>query len=131
MIDTVIELSGDVTLDDRGTHNYDQLYNKPKINDVEIIGEKSLDDLGIQPKGDYLTEEVDPLFSASPSAGITDEDIENWNNKSEFSGKYKDLEGLPFIPTNVSELNNDSGYISEIPSEYVTDTELENTLKLV
>ena len=129
MIDTVIELSGDVTLDDRGTHNYDQLYNKPKINDVEIIGNKSLDDLGIQPKGDYLTEEVEPLFSSSPSAGITEKDIDSWNKKSEFSGKYEDLQNKPFIPTNVSELNNDSGYINSIPSEYVTDTELQNSLK--
>lgn len=30
------------------------------------------------------------------------------------------------IPTKLSELENDKGYITEIPSEYVTDTELNN-----
>lgn len=40
-----------------GTTNYNQLTNKPKINGVELVGEKTLDDLGIQPSGDYLTAE--------------------------------------------------------------------------
>ena len=29
------------------------------------------------------------------------------------------------IPTNISELNNDSGYLTSIPAEYITETELE------
>ena len=40
--------------------DYKQLKNKPSINGVEIDGNKTLDDLGIQPKGEYLTEETDP-----------------------------------------------------------------------
>ena len=32
-----------------------------------------------QAKGNYLTSESDPVFSASPAAGITAQDIENWN----------------------------------------------------
>lgn len=38
-----------------------------------------------------------------------------------------DVDALPdttFIPTKVSELTNDSGYITSIPSEYVTESEL-------
>lgn len=34
------------------------------------------------------------------------------------------LPNYPTIPTNVSQLTNDSGYITSIPSEYVTETEL-------
>ena len=45
---------------DPGTSDYNGLTNKPKINGVELSGEKSLEDLGIQPAGDYLTEETDP-----------------------------------------------------------------------
>ena len=45
---------------DPGTGDYNSLTNKPKINGVELSGEKSLEDLGIQPAGDYLTEETDP-----------------------------------------------------------------------
>lgn len=36
------------------TANYNELTNKPSINGVTLIGNKSLDNLGIQPKGDYL-----------------------------------------------------------------------------
>lgn len=42
-----------------GTSNYEHLENKPSINGVELKGDKSLDELGIQPKGDYLTEHQD------------------------------------------------------------------------
>lgn len=42
-----------------GTSNYEDLENKPSINDVELIGNKTLDALGIQPKGNYLEEHQD------------------------------------------------------------------------
>ena len=45
---------------DGGGSDYKQLKNKPSIGGVEIDGNKTLDDLGIQPKGEYLTEETDP-----------------------------------------------------------------------
>lgn len=56
--------------------------------------------------------ESDPIFSASPAAAITNEDISNWDNKSEFSGSYNDLEDKPSIPENTSDLTNDSGFIT-------------------
>ena len=105
--------------------NYEVLDNKPSINGVELTGDKSLDDLNIQEKGDYLTNETDPVFKQSASYGITSQDIKNWNNKSEFSGNYDDLNGKPTIPTKTSELTNDSDYITGIPSEYITESELE------
>ena len=40
---------------DASTINYNELNNKPQINSIELSGNKSLDDLGIQPKGEYLT----------------------------------------------------------------------------
>ena len=36
-----------------GTTDYTQLSNKPQINNVELSGNKTLDDLGIQAKGNY------------------------------------------------------------------------------
>lgn len=36
-----------------GTIDYNELENKPFIDGVELQGNKSLDDLGIQPKGEY------------------------------------------------------------------------------
>ena len=41
--------------------------------------------------------ETDPVYSASPAAGITSTDITNWNNKSDFSGSYADLTNKPTI----------------------------------
>ena len=40
-----------------GTTNYEELENKPQINSIELSGNKSLDDLGIQASGDYATNE--------------------------------------------------------------------------
>lgn len=37
-----------------GTTDYTQLTNKPHINSVELSGNKSLSDLGIQPAGNYI-----------------------------------------------------------------------------
>lgn len=46
--------------------------------------------------------------------------------KSElFSKSYNDLTDKPTIPTNTSELTNDSGFITEIPTEYITQAEMQ------
>ena len=79
-----------------------------------------------QEKGNYLTEETDPTVPSFVK-NIKETDISNWNNKSEFSGSYNDLTNkptIPTVPTKVSELQNDSNYLSSIPLEYVTDTKL-------
>lgn len=43
-----------------GTKDYSALTNKPSIGGVELVGDKTLDDIGAQPKGAYLTKESDP-----------------------------------------------------------------------
>lgn len=43
---------------------------------------------------------------------VTASDKSNWNNKSNFSGSYTDLTNKPTLPTKVSDLTNDSGFIS-------------------
>ena len=56
---------------------------------------------------------------------------ETWNNKSDFSGSYDDLTNkptIPTVPTNVSEFTNDAGYLTSVPSEYVTETELSTAI---
>ena len=37
------------------TDNYEELVNRPFINEVEVLGKLSLTDLGVQPVGDYAT----------------------------------------------------------------------------
>ena len=123
---------------DTNTTNYRELSDKPSINGVELDRNKSLVELGIQPKGDYALKkdlprntselnndsgfltsftEEDPTVPDYVKA-ITAEDIEKWNNKSDFDGSYSSLTGTPTIPTKTSELTNDSSFASE---SYVTD----------
>lgn len=45
--------------------------------------------------GESSYTETDPVFAASAAHGITASDISNWNDKSEFSGRYEDLSGKP------------------------------------
>jgi hypothetical protein len=55
---------GNYTTVSSGTMDYDDLSNKPSINSVELSGNKTSADLGLQPAGSYLTIEVDPTVPA-------------------------------------------------------------------
>jgi hypothetical protein len=81
----------------------------------------------IEEKG-YITEEVEPAFNASAAKDITSEDITDWNNKSDFSGDYDDLTNKP---ENVSEFNNDAGYLTEHQSlaDYYTSGQTDALLE--
>ena len=197
-----------------GTSDYNSLENKPSVNGIELIGNKTTEELGLnvdlsnyatkeeipnktssltndsnfvsdenyihtdnnftnedknkvntalqsipseyvtetelENKG-YITEytETDPTVPTYVKE-ITQDDILNWDNKSNFSGSYNDLTNKPNIPTKTSGLTNDSNFVSDenyihtdnnftdvyknkvdsalqsIPSEYVTEIELEN-----
>ena len=70
-------------------------------------------------KGRIFTRSLTNM-NQSPTVG-------EWNLISTFSGNYNDLTNkptIPTVPTNISAFNNDSGYLTSIPSEYVTDNEL-------
>ena len=74
--------SGNITIESSGgTANYDELENRPQINSTTLTGNKSLSDLGIQPAGNYLTSESDPVFTASAAYGISSGDITSWDGK--------------------------------------------------
>lgn len=162
-----------IIINTSGTSNYEDLVNKPQINNVELVENKTLDELGIQAKGNYIeddnyihtdnnftdedkeklsglsnyddtgiknlintkqdkgdyalkselptktsqltndsgyiTEEQDPTVPSFVKK-ITEENITSWNNKSNFSGSYNDLDNKPIIPTSTSQLTNDSDY---------------------
>lgn len=86
-----------------GTTNYNYLINKPSINDVELKGNKSLEDLGI------ATSLAD-LADDEEHRTVSDEEKTAWNNKSDFSGDYNDLRNKPDIPTKLSDLEEDSAH---------------------
>lgn len=40
-----------------GTNNYEKLYNKPQINDITLIGNKTSEELGLEPTISDITEQ--------------------------------------------------------------------------
>lgn len=73
--------------------------------------------------------ESDPVFSASPAAGITSQNIASWDAKSNFSGSYNDLTNkptIPEVPTNVSTFTNDSGYQNSTQVQSAINTAIGN-----
>lgn len=90
--------------------DYSKLSNKPSINGIILEGNKTSEELGIISGG--LEKEEDPTVPSYVKQ-ILEEDIAKWNNKSDFSGKYEDLENQPDIPTQISQLENDSGFVTE------------------
>ena len=87
-----------------GTSDYKELENKPKINDVELIGNKTLSDLGIDQ--DFVKSESDPTVPSHVKA-ITTKNITDWNNKVD-----KNVNNL----TNYYNKNYIDGIIGDIES---------------
>lgn len=117
--------------------SYPILTNKPQINGVELIGNKTAQDLGLQPQGDYILRgEINIDGSISGDGFATKEELNTKVNKSElstvaFSGSYNDLKNrptIPSVPTKTSQLINDSGFLTQHQniSHLATKTELAN-----
>ena len=125
--------------------DYNDLTNKPTIptktsqlandnNFLTSIPSEYITETELNEKG-YLTEhqdisnlalktELHSHVNMAVLSTITNFKVNQWNNKSDFSGSYNDLTNKPTIPTKTSELTNDSNFLTSIPSEYVTETEL-------
>ena len=82
-------MSGRIGVSGPPSDDYENLIKKPQINGVTLIGDKSNADLGIP------TELAD-LMDDETHRTVTDEDIETWNAKSDFSGSYNDLTDVPY-----------------------------------
>ena len=72
-----------------GTFSYTDLTNKPSINNVTLSGNKSLNDLGIQPKGDYALESDIPDVSSFITKDVNN--LTNYTLKTN-TGSLIDLE---------------------------------------
>ena len=115
-------------INDGGTHDYDELDNKPQINGHTLEGNKTNEQLGIPvySAGENITISDDYVISATGGGGGTSdyEDLDNLpkvnnvtltGNKSlsdlgiQHAGNYA-LESE--IPTKTSDLTNDSGFIT-------------------
>lgn len=141
-----LEITADGTLNaqagggsETGTTNYNDLSNKPKINNVELTGNKSLNEIGVkqvyigeeEPTDESVTVWINPNEEATEipqktsdlindSGFITDNtnNLTNYTKTSELSnvatsGSYNDLEDKPDVPSKTSDLTNDSGFVTE------------------
>ena len=93
-----------------GTHNYEELANKPSINNVTLVGDKSLSDLGVPTKTSELTND---------SGFITSVPVTSVNSKTGAvvldASDVGALSDSTVIPTKTSELTNDSGFLTSVP----------------
>ena len=92
-----------------GTTNYDELENRPSINGKVLTGDKTLEELGIQPKGNYLTEvpkeyvTMDELSKKGYMTEETDPTVSEWAKqpiKPEYSKEEIGLGNVPNVATN-------------------------------
>lgn len=128
-----------------GTHNYNDLLDKPSINNVTLEGNKTLEELGVPLKTSELTNDSG-FISSIPSGYITEselsDELDNYatlaqlNTKADasslsavaLSGSYNDLTNKPTIPSKTSQLTNDSNFVSD--ANYVhTDNNFTTTEK--
>ncbi len=84
--------------------NYNDLTNAPNLSSVAISGDYS--DLTNQPLTiNSISSNGDTLFLSNGQVFISASDIG-------FSGNYNELSNLPSIPTNLSSMTNDVGFVT-------------------
>ena len=85
------------------------LITKERLNKVEnalsVITDAVNSKVGISQLHNHENKEILDTISVNK--------INEWNNKSNFNGDYNSLTSKPTIPTKVSDLQNDSGYLTE------------------
>lgn len=127
------------------TTDYKELGNKPKINNVTLVDNISLEDLGVQPVGEYITEEdLDNkgYLTAVPTGYITEEELNEYNFLTEVPDTYYTNEQNEAIYATKEDLNNKQNILTagenitietvdentvisaNIPEQYITEDEL-------
>ena len=77
--------------------DYNDLTNKPTIPSIDGLATKT-----------YVNEEIEKIDVTSQL------------------GDYAKKTDIPVVPTKISAFSNDKGYLTSVPGEYVTETELNN-----
>lgn len=89
--------------------SYNDITNRPSINNVELIGNKTLEDLGIQPKGNYLTEIPEEYVNNTKLAELLESYVKNSDLSVELN-KYvseEDLESKGYLTSeSLTDLQN-------------------------
>ena len=92
------------------THSYNDLTDKPTIPSTTNLATK--------------TELTNGLATKSDKVHTHDQYLTEHQDLSDYALKTE----IPSVPTKLSQLTNDKGYLTSVPSEYVTETELNNAI---
>ena len=111
-----------------GTTDYNKLRNKPTINGVEVVGELTTEDLNIKipDVSGFATKEE--LLGKADKSDIPTK-TSQLENDSEFITELPSLEGYALktdIPTKTSQLTNDKGFITSSSLSGYATTEYVN-----
>lgn len=127
--------------------SYNDLTNKPDITSLEtktdasakLTEAKNYTDTKIGDLIGTAPETLDTIYEVAEAIKENEDVIDALNesigkkantsdlSKVATSGSYNDLSNkptIPTVPTNISAFNNDKGYLTSVPNEYVTDSEL-------
>ena len=94
------------------SNDYEKMNHKPQINGVELVGNRTSEELGLG--GDYVTRQelADGLKSkvdAEEGKGLSSHDFSS-EEKEKLEGIEAGAQKNVPVPAKVSELENDSGY---------------------
>ena len=94
------------------SNDYEKMNHKPQINGVELVGNKTSEELGLG--GDYATREeleegLRGKVDAEEGKGLSSNDFSS-EEKEKLEGIEDGAQKNVPVPTKVSELENDSGY---------------------
>ena len=92
----IIPEQENIVVNVEGVKDYNLLTNKPSINDVELTGNKTLQELGIQPTGDYaLRSEIPTKLTQLQNDGNFVKDANYVHTDNNFTtGEKEKLESL-------------------------------------
>ena len=119
VVDEYRELAINVDLKDYATK--EELNSKANSEDIPTKVSQLENDKN------YATESYVKIEISNAQLGGEDVDLSGYATKDELNNKANKSD----IPTKVSQLENDSNYLTNIPNEYVTETELNDVLKNV
>lgn len=107
----------EIKADINSLEGIEAIQNEEIVNIKAILSNKA-DKSELSGKQDLITStnKLDSSLvddSLSDNKFVTPAEKTNWNNKSDFSGDYNDLDNkptIPVVPTNISSFANDSNY---------------------
>ena len=132
------DLSGYVTTEALNAKGYITSVPEEYVTETELLAKGYLTSV----PSEYITEtelEAKGYLTSVPSEYVTEDVLSGYTTTEQFEELYNgvidnelvisraltqldtDKANVSDIPTNISELNNDKGYLTEIPSEYVTE----------